>query len=316
LKSKQAQLADKHAEAVHSALQAFRLGEMVVAGSRDNRDEWIIGIQIERLALRRLEELAADAKTSDAALMEILVCLNQSNSQGVVDSYKTGLRVEYTRFREPYIRNFIDGEYQDPGEPNWGLKTRAIPYFFKSNMTNRLIVASYRHQMARFDSPVYRIRNDDSDKLGLPNSALSRLEYLLKPNSQGKLFAYNLTYVFEKDLLRKIRHQAYLSALRLKIAIRLYENEYGKLPNDLISLQPKFLKDIPRDPYIGQPFRYSKSAKTVWAVGSDLNDNDGKMKENERMCDYQNYDLVMPLVTRELIPNTKGFKPILPGPAQ
>ena len=58
-------------------------------------------------------------------------------------------------------------------------------------------------------------------------------------------------------------HKSVTAARRaaiLKLAARLYEAETGAPPDSLARLVPKYLPEVPADPYDGQPFRYRLSA--------------------------------------------------------
>lgn len=62
-------------------------------------------------------------------------------------------------------------------------------------------------------------------------------------------------------------NQARLDAMRLKIALRLYERRYDKLPTSLARLvDDKLLPEVPGDPYDGKPFRYSLDRRVIWSV--------------------------------------------------
>jgi hypothetical protein len=58
-------------------------------------------------------------------------------------------------------------------------------------------------------------------------------------------------------------HKLVVAARRaaiLKLAARLHEAETGALPESLAGLVPKYLPEVPADPYDGKPFRYRVSA--------------------------------------------------------
>jgi hypothetical protein len=93
-----------------------------------------------------------------------------------------------------------------------------------------------------------------------------------------------------------------VAALRLKLALRQYEKKHGEFPDDLKILVPEWIKEIPRDPYDDQPFRYSKPEKKIWAVGCDLVDRCPEGLEFMHYRRLHNGDLVMPLGTREMKP--------------
>lgn len=69
-----------------------------------------------------------------------------------------------------------------------------------------------------------------------------------------------------------LREIANLHACQIKLALRLYQEENGDLPDTLAVLVPKYLKTIPSDPFDGRPFRYRLS-RGEWIVW--LEDNQG-----------------------------------------
>jgi hypothetical protein len=65
------------------------------------------------------------------------------------------------------------------------------------------------------------------------------------------------------------------SATEVFFGLRAYWGDTGALPDRLNELVPKYLKSIPRDPFDGQPLRYSKEAAIVYSVGNDFVDSGG-----------------------------------------
>jgi hypothetical protein len=85
------------------------------------------------------------------------------------------------------------------------------------------------------------------------------------------------------------------SGLRLLIACQRYERRNGLLPAKLDDLVPEFIEAVPKDPFDGQPLRYSAERRIIWSVGKNLKDDGGsKMDSNgggetdnrRKMLDY------------------------------
>jgi hypothetical protein len=136
--------------------------------------------------------------------------------------------------------------------------------------------------------------------------------FVLKPNKTLRLFADSIrsliadpkgsvphrsgTMVFENyggkwlldeylqhvpGVLAQVRcARAWLPAARTSLALRRYQLVHGELPAKLDELVPRFLKEVPKDPYDGRPLRYSKEKKSVWSVGEDGVDSGGRLPEN------------------------------------
>jgi hypothetical protein len=43
----------------------------------------------------------------------------------------------------------------------------------------------------------------------------------------------------------------------------------GELPERIEDLVPRFLKEVPLDPYDDRPLRYSKESRILWSIGDD-----------------------------------------------
>ena len=166
----------------------------------------------------------------------------------------------------------------------------------------------YRNMIENADRSCAKMNLDYPGKPKTPTGGLEKIAMIVGPNSVGKILFSMLAPTMERALTKKCHPQTNVAAMRLKTGLRLYELKHGQLPDRLDALVPDFLKEIPKDPFDDQPLRYSKPDKTVWAVGSDLTDNGGKMENNEKLRDRRGFDLVMPLGTRDLKPT--------PPPAQ
>jgi hypothetical protein len=303
LKSKQLQLSGNPTVAVKPALQMFRLGQMVSAGSCGKSD-WHNGFNGQRLAFSRLENLVADARIQEPELQEILNGLNQWNSEAIDEGCRNFLRGEFIRL----VRRLE--EMKAAGE-SWGhspsFVVRFVPYVFKLNMTNRDLATVYRHYIKSVDLPYTEIPKKSCLELLFykePKTLWDKGMFVFLPNSLGRELFFGPQDLFCVTAFR-FWLQNDVAALRLKIALRLYEQKHGQLPDDLGALVPEFIKAMPIDPFSAKPYRYSKAKKLIWSVGPDGVDNDGNSLPGMIMQPYfftSKYDAVMPLGTRELKP--------------
>jgi hypothetical protein len=68
-----------------------------------------------------------------------------------------------------------------------------------------------------------------------------------------------------------------LSLLSVELALRCYQAEHGKPPEQLKELSPEFLKEIPLDPFNGKPLVYRPQGTNwvLYSVGPDRVDDGG-----------------------------------------
>jgi len=92
-----------------------------------------------------------------------------------------------------------------------------------------------------------------------------------------KMLAPALIRVAELDS----RTCAHLDSARTALAIERYRLANGKLPEQLTDLVPKYLGEVPLDPFDGRPIRYRRTEPgyRLWSVMEDGQDNSGKERD-------------------------------------
>ena len=309
LKSKRAHLSGDYAETGKVGLQGLQLGQQVTS-ENNILIGWLVGVALQQIALARLEILVADPKTPEPVLREILAALTQQTPSMFANGLKNAILGDY-RWTKKTMRQEIQKDWFKRYHPTicryiW------IPYAYKPNMTMSLFADDDRLAIANADRPYAKVKLDFSSQPQLPADTFGKVVFYAKPNGIGRFLFIDEASGLPKLLGKKCQIQACFAALCLKIALRLYEDQHWQLPDDLNALVPEYLPEIPLDPYDGQPFRYSKTEKKVWAVGSDLIDHGGKTMNDAIMTDRPGgYDLVVPLSPRapNPLPPAENKKP-------
>jgi hypothetical protein len=312
LKSLRAQRCGDYTGAGKTGLQGLRFGQLATTNNTV-LIEWLVGIALQQISLARLEMLVADAKTPEPVLQEILNTLNQLKPQGIADDFRNAMRGEYCQARQLDLRASVRQWLKEELLPFMGMEIpmayrfAGIPYACKPNMTLAITIDYQRAVIANADRPYAKVNLDFPSKPVMPATIWEKIAFYAKPNSIGNIW-FTQNMVLEKALTKKCRLQAYIAGLHLKIALRLYELKHGELPATLNALVPEYLPEIPQDPYDGQPLRYSKAEKKIWAIGADLIDDGGKKKEENAIMLYRGRgtDAVMSLDPRD--PNPPPLK--------
>ncbi|MDK1032257.1 MAG: hypothetical protein QGD94_09645, partial [Planctomycetia bacterium] len=70
---------------------------------------------------------------------------------------------------------------------------------------------------------------------------------------------------------------ASMACARAGIAVRLYRDKEGEWPQSLKQVVPGYLKEIPLDPFDGEPLKYTikQGHAIVYSVGSNKEDDGG-----------------------------------------
>lgn len=103
------------------------------------------------------------------------------------------------------------------------------------------------------------------------------LDQLSPVHIVAKMLAPALGRVSEIDA----RCQMQVGTVRTAVAIERYRLATGKVPEDLGTLVPKYLNQVPMDVYDGKPIRYRRTEPgyMLYSVWDDREDNEGKSKE-------------------------------------
>ncbi len=79
------------------------------------------------------------------------------------------------------------------------------------------------------------------------------------------------------------RINADLRGLQIRAAINMYVQDNGRAPDSLEQLRPRYLKELPSDPFSGKDFLYKKDQDEwrLWSVGMNLKDDGGVYDESK-----------------------------------
>jgi hypothetical protein len=314
LKSKRAQLVGDPVAAAKSATQAWRLGRLVTDDA-NGLVEWLVGIACQSIGLARMNEVISDAKTPEQVLRDLLAQLDGWHPQGIIRGCKQAMQEEYRGSRKivDECRRGNAGKFIDSNKflDCWG----RIPYSIKPNMMARLMVPLYRNTIENADRIYAKVNLDYPGKPKYPVTGADETAIFVGPNGLGKVLFFSFAPTSDRVISKKCYIQAYVASLRLKIALRLYEQKHGQLPDNLTALVPEYLNEVPQDPYDGNQFRYSKAGRKIWTIGFDLIDHGGNLFRDEEMRDSPKAcksDVGIRLGTREMKP-TPAPPPAAPG---
>lgn len=90
------------------------------------------------------------------------------------------------------------------------------------------------------------------------------------------------------ELQADLYGQAEMRLLAVNAALHGYIRDHGQPPDDLQSLVPGYLADVPRDPWDGEPVRYRRegAAYRIYCVGWDEVDHGGKLEITTAVDDF------------------------------
>ena len=136
--------------------------------------------------------------------------------------------------------------------------------FFKPQATLQLFVDDFRQLKMEAQAPLANtgvISVSDS-------AALHQQGY--QPNSAGESYCAGRMADYRSLPAKLGLARARSGILVALFAVRRYLAEQQKLPATLESLRPRFLLDVPVDPFSTGPLQYDIARGRIWSVGTDL----------------------------------------------
>lgn len=167
-------------------------------------------------------------------------------------------------------------------------------YLLKPNETRLFFAEGTRQGIRNISLTLKDMRFRDVEaELGLTEK--NHLNNLWHGNAVGRVLIAAVYPATDRVVKQRCHMECDRAGLRLAIACQRYERKNGRLPAKLDDLAPEFIEAVPSDPFDGQPLRYSRERRIVWAVGENLKDDGGAKTDSHgggetavrrRMLDY------------------------------
>lgn len=154
-------------------------------------------------------------------------------------------------------------------------------FYFQPNKT-RALFAGYARSMI----------NNIEEPCGLVGPLGIKL--LARPFSIGALFTENRVGKTLHDVIavsmaplinNRCEEDFLVSATQLLFAVRAYKIDNGNYPKSIAELVPRYIPEIPEDPFSGEAIKYSPEKRIIYSVGMDLIDSGGSESDDWRRMD-------------------------------
>ncbi len=279
----------KEKEALNEAMKTVKLGHFIEGGGGVPL-YFLVGRSIKELGFQRFRQLVSKTTLPAEALKPYLLEL---------DHYRVNLPGWRTIFQQEYglmcktVVDLVSGKLpegnagKDISPAPTDFKNSRLSHFFLVNHTKTLLAEACRIAIEN-GSRSYAarkpfVRYD-------PKTRLSKIIlYYCSKNCVGKLLVGTLADSYDRIIQIKCVENVSVSGTQSLLAIRLYKNRTGKLPDSLGQLVPAYLKEIPVDDFDGLPVKYSAEKKVIYSVGSDLIDSGGipDAKDRQKEIGYK-----------------------------
>ena len=275
LRNRSAWLAGKYSKAVSHLQTTLRFGDLVQKDA-ECLVVYLVGSAICSMAFEQAIDLAQDERVSDRDLKRLAGLLagvgpfDRGLERAVRREYRFGASIidDIRKHREN--AGIFQMEGADIGKRRIWLLVRSN-YLFQPNRTKE-------HLAERIRS-ILRLVPKTYGDMGMADVPWVRREMKALESNRIGWMIMNIAQLKVSPILEaKCKAEGGLAGARLVVACNRFEREFGRWPLKLQELVPGYLAEVPRDPYDGNPFRYSAEKERVWAVGTNLTDEGGSMQ--------------------------------------
>lgn len=270
-------------EAIRLASHTFQLGHGM---TRAGGDTFLFDASssIYTQGLHHLGNLAKLQSWTATDLRQWLGRLSDLPPPGIPE-FISVRKMDYLKFRltldevfEPGIGPFVRS---DPFIPSGFASNGGFQSTFKRNQTLQLRClwenATLEHLkqgwLAAYQQEAMRWERLDANS--------TRRQALYTCNILGWQILRNHTRTNRDSLRDAMSLQALYEATRVTLALRIYELEQGRLPDQLSDLAPGILQDTPDDVFANAPLVWNREKNVVYSIGPDLISNNGDVSDEE-----------------------------------
>jgi hypothetical protein len=246
-------------------LELVELGQRVVLARGATFSVLHVGRMIEKLGLEHVRDIVCmRGGVSREALGRGIATLDgvREPDEVLEDAWKVELRMVERMIDDVQRGIRPPGSLGVEGEPGWRFR---VGWTFRPNTTLALFAPRYR-----LGAQAARVRVYADAKRFEPPPKDERLSRDPRErNAVGKaIFAAHEPNV-PRILERRCQADLQLDVTRVALALRGFKDETSALPEKLDELVPRWLKSVPRDPYDGQPLRWSREIGCIWCVSAN-----------------------------------------------
>lgn len=269
----------RHEDALEGIKTVFEAGRILETedggGFFDNVE---MGISVRRDALYFLNRMLSRGylpEDGGAAMSGFL-----SRHRSAPEAWRNAARTDYalcsTMLDDYGEERLYYREIKDAGQGSDFVFRRLFKMSFTKERARRLC---YEHNAALLGNADKNFAEMTFRESALPyfNETRSPEALLVALNGGYGLSAFEARVIKNRKVAfaEKCVHDFLLDGTRLRIAALAYKRDNGKLPRTIGELVPKYIDEIPADPFDGEPVRYDRWKNIIYSVGMNLKDDGG-----------------------------------------
>lgn len=249
--------------AFESAVDILRLAHRIEGASRAVLTTTMMSVGYRAAGLETLRELAATAPLRNAQARRWVERLPFYRSDP--DAWKRMWAVEYQQWKS--LLNWISNRALEESR-NGGARLVDTEITEQDLLDLRRETARTLEVFANMTRSYQRASEHNCIALGelpFPES----VSEAAADDDSGEVALQVATPDYRDFFLRRCAEDTALAATQTLIALRAFQQDFGRLPEQLTDLVPDYLDAIPTDAFRGEPIRYSKARRIVYSPGTE-----------------------------------------------
>jgi len=274
----------KEKEAFDETIKVIKMGQMLQNPPLPSLIQYLTGIAIKGMGLENLRVMTNKTNLSSDLLKTYIREIDHfyPNQEALAKIFK-GEYISLMNTKTKTLDAIAKGKKFSEEEKT--LSQEFLPsetgeflakfsYFYKPNQTKRIFAEGFRRKAE------IAIEGRCGESWIEPLLPYSKSKLFFTENLIGKalhdIMMVSFGGVFQKRCLENFS----VGGTQLLIALKAYQIENGRLPGTLGELIPEYISEVPKDPFDGNPIRFSSTKKIIYSVGPDLKDSGGSEGSN------------------------------------
>ncbi len=218
-----------------------------------------------------------------ANMKHLLFCLNQITGGREIDSeilLSLNKDLDPLLWRKRFARGF-QGERIFSLESGLGV-LNGDTYVFNSDFGDSIFFWLIRPLIKADILWTQRMFDELESAANLPYYKTKEFRAKQTQDLESIPWYYYLSKIFAPSvsgtMLREAILEAVMGAARISLACKIYMNQHGHLPDNILALVPDILEEAPLDPFSGKPFVYKlqEGGFIVYSIGSNEKNDGGR----------------------------------------
>jgi hypothetical protein len=264
---------------MREAFKVIELGQQLQNSGIQSLIQFLVGIVIKNHGMATVQTILNQGEIASTTLNSYIALMN-TYTRSSSKSLSTAIRGEYTMFTsisDVFNNGGLLEDIKGVDAARLKIGKSFYSFYYRPNETKKLYADWTRDLIRKANGACSNLSNKGSDEDPVPYSTLAFSPFALyfTENAIGTIILSVSLASLDNTIVKKCDADLIASATQLLLAMKAFTQDQGKAPSTLESLVPRYISEIPKDPYGNAPFRYSPQKGVIYSVGRDGRDDGG-----------------------------------------